>query len=188
MKKYAAILAISVASLLVLSTARAEMTDHGSHSRHSEKNASEEGAMGHHKSAERGAMFGTYFAILDALKQNSMEGVQDNAKALAQAADKANEKLSSGSEHDCGASTQLGDVKAAASSLSEKADIKSSREQFGKLSEYMVEYQKMCGDADSEKLHIFICDMAKKTWLQEDTEIGNPYYGPSMAKCRREIN
>jgi hypothetical protein len=78
-------------------------------------------------------------------------------------------------------------VSADAKSLAENTDIASARTEFGALSEKLVGLQEKHGEA-SGKLVVFRCDMAKKVWLQKNEDPGNPYFGPSMATCRRKLN
>jgi hypothetical protein len=49
------------------------------------------------------------------------------------------------------------------------------------LSEAVLGYIKEFGF--SGKAYSFRCDMAKESWLQEDDQIGNPYYGSEMYRC-----
>jgi hypothetical protein len=132
----------------------------------------------------------SYFAILSSLSQDSMENVQTNAKDLADSTSKLAGHCG-GSKDGCPESCRLGplaDASAAAKSLSEKTDISAARSEFGTLSEKLAEYLKNGQEEGSDKLYVFTCDMAKKIWLQKNEDPGNPYFGPSMAKCKRKIN
>jgi hypothetical protein len=132
----------------------------------------------------------SYFAILASLSKDSMDNVQANAKDLAERMSKVAEHCRT-SKDGCGKSCRpglLADASAAAKSLSEKADIGEARSEFGVLSEKLAEFLKNVQEEGTGKLHVFKCDMAKKVWLQKNEDPGNPYYGPSMAKCRRKIN
>ena len=132
----------------------------------------------------------SYYAILSSLSQDSMENVQTNAKDLADSIGKLAGHCG-GSMDGCPKSCRLGplaDASAAAKSLSEKADISAARSEFGTLSEKLAEYLKNGQEEGSDHLYVFTCDMAKKVWLQKNEDPGNPYFGPSMAKCKRKIN
>jgi Cu(I)/Ag(I) efflux system membrane fusion protein len=79
------------------------------------------------------------------------------------------------------------DMGAAAGSLAEQKDINSARREFGKLSEYLVEYHRNHGKDHSVKVRVFVCDMAKQVWLQDSEELRNPYYGSAMLTCGRRV-
>ena len=132
----------------------------------------------------------SYFAILSSLSQDSMENVETNAKDLADSTGKLAGHCG-GSKDGCPKSCRFGplaDASAAAKSLSEKADISAVRSEFGTLSEKLAEYLKDGQEEGSDKLYVFTCDMAKKVWLQKNEDPGNPYFSPSMARCKRKIN
>lgn len=74
----------------------------------------------------------------------------------------------------------LPEIKNAAHRLAESSNIKDARAAFGELSKPMVRYREM---VSGKRPVVVYCSMAKKAWLQPDGEIGNPYYGQSMAKC-----
>jgi hypothetical protein len=132
----------------------------------------------------------SYFAILSSLSEDSMENVQANAKDLAETMSKLAGHCG-GSKDGCPKSCRLGplaDAGAAAKSLSEKGDITAARSEFGTLSENLAEFLKNGDEEDSSKLYVYTCDMAKKVWIQKNEDPGNPYFGSSMAKCKRKIN
>ena len=179
-------------ALLVLPSAWAQQAqhdrDHHAEMDHQGTEMGHKGAgMSEHGAGAKG-IFDSYFAIGSSLSQDSMEHVQTNAKALAEAAEKAEKEAKNNPEHSHSLHTLLGKISDAAESLTEKTDISAARAEFGTLSEKMVEYQKKHGEKDSGKLHVYRCDMAKKVWLQKNENSGNPYMGPSMAMCRRELN
>ena len=136
-----------------------------------------------------GKVMDSYFAILASLSQNSMDNVGDNAKALAEGADGLIKQCADckGDSVKACSMAPMADVSAAAKSLAEKTDIDSARTEFGALSEKLVELQGKHAEG-SDKLAVYRCDMAKKVWLQENEDPGNPYLGPSMATCRRKLN
>ncbi len=159
--------------------------DEGSHEYHGgqhhnmEKNA--------HLTGED-AIFENYFAIHSALAADSMDGVSAKAMAMAKAVEgKHGEAMKGGHSHGAGMHVLMNGIVRAAKSLSEQKDIDSAREKFGKLSEKMIEYQEKLGDKGNSKAHVFVCDMAKKSWLQKDDDLRNPYYGAKMLTCGRKI-
>lgn len=65
-------------------------------------------------------------------------------------------------------------------------EIKVVRASFKNLSNALIRYLKEVDHKEDESsitTYTFYCPMAKKFWLQEDKDIGNPYYGKSMLKC-----
>ena len=77
----------------------------------------------------------------------------------------------------------LGKMHVAATALAqatEAGDLEATRSAFYELSKPMVQYRElMTGD----KPVVAYCPMERKSWLQEDDAIGNPYAGQSMPTC-----
>ena len=67
-----------------------------------------------------------------------------------------------------------------ASYLQLAGSLEESREAFGELSQALVKYRQ---EIVGPKPVVAYCSMARKVWLQPKGEIGNPYYGQSMATC-----
>ena len=57
-------------------------------------------------------------------------------------------------------------------------DLKQARNAFGELS---VTAEKMV--AGQPGYHVFYCPMVKKDWVQQSTEVANPYLGKDMLTC-----
>ena len=57
-------------------------------------------------------------------------------------------------------------------------DLKAARDAFADLS---VTAEKMV--AGQPGYHVFYCPMAKKDWVQQSTEVANPYMGKDMLTC-----
>lgn len=83
-----------------------------------------------------------------------------------------------GSGEDLGA--LLPSIQSATADLIEAATIADAREAFGALSKAMVRYRQLVPEPAPV---VAFCPMAQKVWLQPKGEIGNPYYGQSMARC-----
>jgi hypothetical protein len=163
---------------------------------HSDSHSSNQGAQATHEhgaatSNDHSAMgdaFENYFDIRGSLAQDSLKDVPSNANALAKAIEDSG-KSASASANDSREKAQRSletEMAATARELAKKTDIASARTEFGKLSAQLYEYRKTSG-MTSDDVHAFACDMAKKIWLQESADPGNPYYGRSMAKCARKI-
>ncbi len=118
-----------------------------------------------------------YEAIRLTLVDDSTEGVAEEAEAIAaKAKDLAAEKATPEA-----VKTLLPEIAGAAKDLAEAADLAAAREAFYELSKALVRYR---GEVEGERPAVVYCPMAAKSWLQLDAEeIGNPYYGQSMARC-----
>ena len=154
-----------------------------------DKSAGEHPCKQADKSAGVEKIMDSYFAILSSLSQNSMDGVRENAETLSESADGLIKQCAgyTGDGVKACSMDPMADVSAAAKSLAGQTDISSARTEFGALSEKLVELQGKQGESP-DKLAVFKCDMAKKVWLQENEDPGNPYFGPSMATCRHKLN
>ncbi len=172
---------------------RAEMGHHqaeGSHGKHGEHDQGHDQHAGMDDHAMgTDAIMDNYLAIQSALAGDSMEGVSEKAKALAEATGGLHAEAMKGDQHLHGAGTHvlMKAIVGSAGKLAAKKDIDSAREEFGILSEKMIAYQKQLGDEGNKDAQAFVCDMAKKSWLQEGDAARNPYYGSKMLKCGRKI-
>lgn len=179
-----AIIAISV--LFPLSRGRAEAEQRHEEGIHA--SCRQMKASGHE--AQIHGIPGHYFAIRSALANDSLDGVSAEATALAEAlGSSCSMKCAAQQRTDGGGSCSHGlsaEMSAISRELAKKTDLESARAEFGKLSEKFVGYQKK-HLAGTEQATVFVCDMAKKVWLQEDDVPGNPYFGPAMARCARKV-
>jgi hypothetical protein len=115
---------------------------------------------------EMAEIFKHYFAIRDLLAHDKTDEVATEAKEMSQRLDKLIQALQA--------------IRTASDSLRAE-DLKGAREEFGLLSEAVLDYIEKFGF--SGQAYSFRCDMAREGWLQEDDQIGNPYYGSEMYKC-----
>ncbi len=112
-----------------------------------------------------------YFPIRAALASDTLEGVEKNAKELAESGNEA--------------------VADAAEAIAKARALAEARASFGDLSKALFAE----GEAAKEKgtklpaLFFFECPIAKPygKWLQEKDEIGNPYFGKSMLRCGSKV-
>ena len=107
-----------------------------------------------------------YLKLHAALASDTIEGVSQDASALAAAA--AN----------LGAPGAA--VAAAAKQVGAASDLKAARLAFMELSETLI---KASTGALAPDIRIAFCPMVKKHWLQTGGEIRNPYYGSEMLTC-----
>jgi hypothetical protein len=126
-----------------------------------------------------------YEAIRLVLLSDSVEGVEEHAKAIE---DLARELLgdfdaASSSVPDEDIATfkaALEEIQSAASDLSAADGLAPAREHFFALTKPMARYRKLSGDQTSI---VAYCSMAQKAWIQPEGEIGNPYMGQQMPRC-----
>lgn len=74
----------------------------------------------------------------------------------------------------------LPSIRTATADLIEAATIGDAREAFGALSKALVQFRQLVAEPAPV---VAFCSMAQQAWLQPKGEIGNPYYGQSMARC-----
>ena len=72
---------------------------------------------------------------------------------------------------------------AAAGALEKAADLKAAREAFGPLSDAVIAAAKADGWTDVSGLKLAYCPMVKRSWLQAENTLQNPYYGRAMPAC-----
>ena len=59
-------------------------------------------------------------------------------------------------------------------------DLTKARAAFGLLSDAVIGYAREVGLGE---LRLAFCPMARKSWIQEDGFISNPYHGSEMLDC-----
>ncbi len=117
-------------------------------------------------SDEMAEIFKHYFAIRELLAQDKVDQVSTHAQEM---------------------SVQLGNLIKAleriqtSSSNLKAGNLEEARKGFASLSQATIDYVKWFGF--SGKAYSFHCSMIKESWLQENDQIGNPYYGSKMYKC-----
>ncbi len=107
-----------------------------------------------------------YLHIQSTLAADSIDGVSEAATAIVKAA---------GALGDDGVS-----LVAAAKAVSLADDLTKARAAFGLLSDALIKYAQ---DAGLGELRVAFCPMARKSWIQEDGAIANPYHGSAMLTC-----
>jgi hypothetical protein len=115
------------------------------------------------------AIVGSYLEIQRQLAADKLDGVKPAAQAIGQQA----ARLGTG-----GAA-----VAKAARALEQAADLKAAREAFGPLSDAVIAEGNAQKWKDVPDLRIAYCPMVRKSWLQKEDAIKNPYYGSSMLTC-----
>lgn len=131
-----------------------------------------------------------YEAIRSALLNDSTDGVQGHAQAIERQVEALTAQFDAGkasvSADEAGECEQLlPEILAAARSLAATKEIVTARAAFGELSKPMVRYREM---VKGQRPMVVFCPMAKKSWLQPEGEIGNPYFGQKMARCGEVVS
>lgn len=130
-----------------------------------------------------------YESIRSALLHDSAKGVATHAKEIESIVLKAGAKFDpaavgvTGSKQEC--MTLLDEIASSASKLAQAKGLTDAREIFGELSKPMVRFREM---ASGDKPMVVYCSMAKKSWLQPEGQVGNPYLGQKMAECGEVVS
>jgi hypothetical protein len=71
----------------------------------------------------------------------------------------------------------------AATAVEAAADIERARDAFGPLSDAVIGQVRAEGATGFSDLRLAYCPMVKRSWLQREAQIRNPYYGAAMLGC-----
>jgi len=73
----------------------------------------------------------------------------------------------------------------AATAVASAADLKTTRQAFGPLSDAVIAAVSASGPATKKELGLKLafCPMVNRSWLQKEDKIRNPYYGSTMLVC-----
>jgi hypothetical protein len=123
---------------------------------------------------------GHYEAIRQALLHDTADGIAGHAESIREIASATAPEDSSSEAADL---IQL--ILNSAVKLKSSGNLAEAREAFGELSKPMVRLREMVSEPESVVVY---CSMAKKAWLQPEGEVGNPYYGQSMARCGKIVS
>lgn len=125
-----------------------------------------------------------YLAIQKLLASDQVSDVSKNAKKILEIARKLDSSSLQGphAKHFKSIPDNLKKTSQAILALNKKdqKNISKIRELFKKMSQSMAMWASM---TKPKGLHVAYCGMAKGSWLQEGTDLKNPYYGASMLKC-----
>jgi Protein of unknown function (DUF3347) len=75
------------------------------------------------------------------------------------------------------------DIAKAAASVAGAANITAARDAFGPLSDRVIARVKADAKSTPPDLRLAFCPMVKRSWLQRDQQVRNPYAGASMLTC-----
>jgi protein SCO1/2 len=108
-------------------------------------------------------------AIQHALAQDTMVGVVAQATALRAAA--------------AALGAPGAEIAAGAGDLAQQTTIADARRAFGTMSEALVASVKNGAVVVGDGIRVGYCPMVRKSWLQKDGAVANPYYGQKMLTC-----
>lgn len=74
-------------------------------------------------------------------------------------------------------------VAKAAKSVEGAKDLVAARDAFGALSDAVIAAARAEGFKDLSGVKVAFCPMVKKSWLQKEEQIRNPYFGTAMSSC-----
>ena len=114
------------------------------------------------------AIVGSYLEIHAQLAADKIDGVKAAAAAIAAKAEGIGPK---------GAA-----MAKAAGAVAAATDLRTARDAFGPLSDAVI----AAAQADGLKglgVTQGFCPMVKRSWLQKDDKVRNPYYGSAMLEC-----
>lgn len=116
-----------------------------------------------------------YYGVKDALVKTDAAKTKTNAMALVTALNKVDAaKLPAADKK------ALTTAKTTATAISKTADVAAQRKQFEGLSASMITLVKATRPAKS---YVQYCPMVDASWLSDNKEVRNPYYGDKMLKC-----
>jgi hypothetical protein len=115
------------------------------------------------------AIVGSYLEIQGRLTVDKLDGIKPAAQAIGQQAARMGPEGTA--------------ILKAAKAMEAAADLKTAREAFGGLSDAVIAAGTAEGWKDVPDLRVAYCPMIKKSWIQKDDAIKNPYYGSSMLTC-----
>jgi hypothetical protein len=71
----------------------------------------------------------------------------------------------------------------AAKAVGEASDLKAARDAFGPLSDAVIAAAQSGTGSDLRGVKLGFCPMAKRSWVQKEEKVRNPYYGSAMLEC-----
>lgn len=131
-----------------------------------------------------------YEAIRLALLSDSLEGVSDHSHKIRGIVEHLSghwnrERAGVSVEKADEAQALLPALSAAATELAKAEDLDTARTALYALSTPLVRYRAM---VTGELPIVAYCPMVKRSWLQPQGEIGNPYYGKEMPGCGEVVD
>ena len=124
-----------------------------------------------------------YLKIQAALAADGTEGVPSAAKEIRQKAASLDAAQAPEAHRDHFKGLR-GKLEGACARMEAAEGIGDTREAFKDLSKPVAMWVQMSGP---RKARVMFCPMANASWVQEGSEVANPYYGSSMLNCGEEV-
>ena len=141
---------------------------------------------GHDGDLAFASVFHHYQEVWKTLAADGLDGVDAHAEGMREAADAiaahfSIERAGLVVEADPSEAMAFFDAVArAAIDLGAAGDLATAREAFYAASKPMVRLSELL---EGERPKVIYCPMAKKSWLQVEDEVANPYHGRMMSEC-----
>lgn len=116
-----------------------------------------------------------YLAIQGLLAADKTDGVSSEAAKLEKAVAALGKQDKS-----------LEPMKAQVKALAGAKDLAAMREAFKPVSASFIQYAQRSYKG-ARKLGVYHCGMANGSWVQEGTDVRNPYYGAEMLSCGERV-
>ncbi len=126
-----------------------------------------------------------YDAARQTMVDDQFDGVPEHGRAIHAALEALAEDFSAAAAGVDSADAEtvrelLPELTEAAGALAQASDLEAARDAFYTLSKPLVRYRAVAvGDLPV----VAYCAMARRSWLQPEGDLGNPYYGQSMPRC-----
>ncbi|MFC1489612.1 efflux RND transporter periplasmic adaptor subunit [Candidatus Latescibacterota bacterium] len=131
-------------------------------------------------------LFQAYFHIQFALSSDNSENAKEGAGHLQMALSNVDMSLVSGEAH-MAWMKELSIIEKTGKDIAGSDDIVNARAAFIPLSQSIISVAKMFGTSGNSDVYRFHCPMADNNkgadWLQNKSELENPYFGSAMFKC-----
>jgi len=129
-------------------------------------------APGRAASAPASPLMEAALAIHAALSRDTIAGVAAQASTL----------------RDAATAVKASAVATAANDLERQKTLADARRAFGTLSDALIVYARSTPAVRESGIRVAYCPMVKKSWLQKDGPVENPYYGSRMLACGELTN
>ncbi len=133
-----------------------------------------------------GNMLKNYYDVSSGLADDSMKGIDGSLELIINDSIKIKDIKLDISEISIGRLKKIADNIRDNATEMKGVGIEKARNSFKKLSQSMINYLKEFNGKmikGGGKTYVYYCSMIDATWLQENKETRNPYYGSSMLKC-----
>ena len=160
--------------------------DHSTHPTSTEKEHSKTYEVPPAFTMQLDRVFDAYFSLQNALSHDSVDNALTGSKTILEALNNVDMSLVTGEAH-MAWMNELSITEKQSKTIAGSRDIASSRQAFQHLSQSVIRVAEMFGTSGKASIYRFHCPMADDNkgadWLQNKSDLENPYYGSSMFKC-----